>query len=555
MNLIRDNYNEKKQNNSIITMIIVIMVILAVVAGLLVALVSSLNSKRFKFYVDKTPKNVSEQVFTEIDGVRYVNVKTISDLVGYEYNNGEYNNPYQEDKSKCYVKSDNEIASFIAGSNRMYKVVLDNQNIDSNTTDSTGNSTTKTSQSTQISQSTTTTKNNTASSTSQATTSLANKTDANNVEYYELSNEVKMINGEIYASEQAIRIGFNIYFKYDKEVNTVNISTIPFLVQSYSKFEGAVLDDKCEFSNKKLLLYDMILVKNTKDEYGVKKISSGEAILGTKYAAIKFIESSMNFIVTTQNGKQGISSMSQTKIAPQYDELKQLDKDLDLYLVRNENKYGVINGEDQVVVYIEYDQIGINAADFVNNNIENKYVLFDKYIPAKRDGKWGLLSIGGKISLPIEYDSLGCIAGPSITKSENNLLLIPDLQGIVVSKGGLYGLMTPNGSKLVPASLTEIYKVTNSGVNTYYMTYNEQKIDVIEWVKAKTNETTKKTENTVTDTTTNQVPTATTTPVTQTPGTTIADTNSNNGSNPVYNTNPDSQTSSSDINIDAIINE
>lgn len=490
MNLIRDNYNEKKQNNSIITIIIVIMVILAIVAGLLIIIVSSLKSKRFKFYVDNTSQAVSEQVFTEVDGVRYVNVKTIANLVGYEYNNGEYNNPYQEDKTKCYVKSDNEIASFISGSNRMYKVVLETAATNTTGTDKTTNS-----------QTTTTTGTTQTTGTPITTTS---KTNINNTEYYELSNEVKIINGEIFASEQAISIGFNIYFNYDKQKNTVSIFTLPYLVKLYANQESVVLDDKCEFSNQKLLLYDMVLIKNSTGEYGVNKISTGEAVLGTKYAAIKFIESSMNFIVTTDDGKQGISSMSETKIAPQYDELKQLDKDLDLYLVKNDNKYGVISGEDEIIVYIEYDQIGLNTSQFVNNDIENQYIIYDKYIPAQRDGKWGLLNINGKVSLPLEYDSLGCTKGTSITKTENNLLIVPDVQGIVVCKNGLYGLMTPNGSKLVPTSLTEMYKVTNSGVNTYYMTYNEQKINVIDWVKAKANTTTTSSISTTTEPTTSQ---------------------------------------------------
>lgn len=495
MNLIRDSYNEKKQNNSIITVIIVIMVILAIVAGLLLVIVNSLKGKKFKFYVDNTSQSVSEQIFTEVDGVRYINVKTIANIVGYEYNNGEYNNPYQEDKTKCYVKSDNEIASFISGSNRMYKVVLEQATTSTSKTDSDSTTTKSTTN-------TTTTTGTTGTTTT--TTGTSTKTNINNTEYYELSNEVKVINGEIFASEQAISIGFNVYFNYDKQKNATTIFTLPYLVNLYSKEESVVLDDKCEFSNQKLLLYDMVLIKNSTGEYGVNKISTGEAVLGTKYAAIKFIESSMNFIVTTDDGKQGISSMTETKIAPQYDELKQLDKDLDLYLVKNDNKYGVINGEDEIVVYIEYDQIGMNTSQFVNNDIENQYIIYDKYIPAQRDGKWGLLNINGKIALPLEYDSLGCTKGKSITKTENNLLLVPDVQGIVVCKNGLYGLMTPNGSKLVPISLTEMYKVTNSGVNTYYMTYNEQKINVVEWVTAKSTATTTNTTSTTEETTTSQ---------------------------------------------------
>ena len=233
----------------------------------------------------------------------------------------------------------------------------------------------------------------------------------------------------------------------------------------------------------------MVLVKNSSGEYGVNKLSTGESILGTKYAKIKFIESSMNFIVTTEDGKQGISSTTETKITPQYDELNQLDKNLDLYIVKNDNKYGVINGNDEIVIHMEYDKIGIDTMEFINNNIENQYILYEKYLPVQRDGKWGLMNLNGQIALPVEYDSIGCKKGPSVTKTENNLLLIPEVQGIVVCKNEFYGLMTPQGTKLVPVSLTEMYKVTNAGKNTYYMTYNEQKINVLDWIEAKSNQT------------------------------------------------------------------
>ena len=51
---------------------------------------------------------------------------------------------------------------------------------------------------------------------------------------------------------------------------------------------------------------------------------------------------------------------STTKISPEYDDIKQIDKDSGLYLVKNNNKYGVINSKQSIVVYLEYDQIGIN---------------------------------------------------------------------------------------------------------------------------------------------------------------------------------------------------
>lgn len=457
MNIIQDNYREKKQSNKTIIAIVVVMLILLVVAVLLLVLVRNLKSKTFKFYVDGVQNtSISENIFYDVDGTKYVNVKTISSLMGYEYNNGEYNNPYEEDKTKCYVKSQNEIASFISGTNKMYKVILKEN--DNQVTVKTGQ------------------ENNSEGNTTQQITSQ-------DIEYFEVGNEIKLIEGEIYAPIEAIEIGFNVALQYNSENNQTTIFTLPYLVKYYSKnISNSVLDATCDFSNKKLLLYDMVLVKNSDGEYGINKLD-GEAVIGTKYAKIKFIESTQNFIITTQSGKQGIASTTETIISPQYDELKQLGTDLDLYLVKDKGNYGVIDKTGNTVIYLEYDQIGMDMSPYVNNGIDSQYIIYDKYIPVKKDGKWGLINTSGKVTLSVEYDSLGCTKGDSIVKSENNLLLVPELNGIVVCKENTYGLRTPEGGKTVPLALNEMYKTIQDGKTTYWMTFEDKTYNMLEWVQ------------------------------------------------------------------------
>lgn len=56
------------------------------------------------------------------------------------------------------------------------------------------------------------------------------------------------------------------------------------------------------------------------------------------------MENSQDFIVKTDDGKMGIlASNGTTKIQPDYDEIKQIDKQQSLYLVKRNNKYGVIS--------------------------------------------------------------------------------------------------------------------------------------------------------------------------------------------------------------------
>ena len=54
---------------------------------------------------------------------------------------------------------------------------------------------------------------------------------------------------------------------------------------------------------------------------------SNEEIIGKKYTKIEFVESTKEFIVTTEENKVGIiTADGRTKVNPQYDALKQIDK-------------------------------------------------------------------------------------------------------------------------------------------------------------------------------------------------------------------------------------
>ena len=176
---------------------------------------------------------------------------------------------------------------------------------------------------------------------------------------------------------------------------------------------------------------------------------------------------------------------STTKINPEYDEIKQIDKDSGLYLATNNKKQGVINANGSIVLYLEYDQIGIDGTKFNSNNIKNQYLLYDNCIPVKRNNKWGIFDKTGKQILEVKYDDLGCTAGSGTQgdKTANNILLIPDYEGIVVKQGELYGIMDSTGKELVPVALQSVYSITNAGQDTYYMIYDNRVMNVITYIE------------------------------------------------------------------------
>ncbi len=412
---------------------IVLVLLLFVCIGL-IAFMYYWESTQLKITIDgKTSSNL-ENILLIQNGQVYVPIRAFAEFVGYESYSGDYKQ-YAEDNTKCYVQCTNEIASFTMNSDKIYKLL----------------------------------------------------TKGNDYEYFTINEPVKMINGVLYTTKEGAERAFNLIFNYSQEQNRITIYTLPYLVTQYAaQFEdSAIAGDGTNFSNQKALLDDRLIVKNTDNYYGVSDLSGNE-VLGTKYTSIQYVESTREFIVTTAEGKMGIMSYdATTKISPDYDQIKQIDKDAGLYLVINSNKQGVINDSGSIIVYLEYDQIGVDASRFNSNNIKNQYLLYDNCIPVKKGNLWGIFDKTGRQILPIEYEDLGCSAGAgtSTTQTTNNILLIPDYKGIVVKKDNLYGIKDFTGKELIPIALKTVYSTTSAGEETYYMIYNDQVMNVITYIK------------------------------------------------------------------------
>ena len=415
---------------------IALIILLLVVIGL-IALIYYIQSVQLKVYVDGKSNTKLKDVFIFEQDKLYIPIRAFAKYVDYESGNGEYKQ-YAEDITKCYVESKDEIASFSLGSNKIYKIILD------------GN---------------------------------------NDYEYYEIDEPIKMFNNQLYTTIEGAKIAFNISMSYNQQKNQVNIYTLPYLVSYYTnEFQNAGIADKdANFSNQKALLYNMLIIKNENGNYGVLTLN-GQEVLGTKYANIKFVESSKEFIVTTMENKMGIMSYdSEIKIAPEYDEIKQIDKDSGLYLVTKNKKQGVVNSNGSIVLYLEYDQIGINSNQYMSNTIKNQYLLYDKCIPAKKNGTWEIFDKTGKniAGTGTTYEELGCSVGAKNNGVEgsNSVLLVPQYEGIVVGRSGVYGLIDSDGKTLLPIALQSIYSITSEGEETYYMLYDNQLRNVIDYIK------------------------------------------------------------------------
>jgi len=406
---------KKLIKNTIVVLVLMIVLIL----GLMLYL-NMMETKRLKLYIDGVATKFSSGLLLQNETTKEVqiSIEGMAKLLKYDFYYGEYlgNN---EDHNKCYVDNSKEVAAFYSDSSKIYK-------------------------------------------TSVVTTEL-------DWGYFNLKDNVKMINGKLYTSLEGAGIGFNARFVYNSSDNSVNIQTLDYLVSRYSTsvISAGYTGISPEYNNQKTMLYGMIVAEKNK-KFGVIR-TDGSIIIGTKYDNISYIEDIKEFVVTNLNKVGIISETGETKINLEYDSIKLLDKDLGLWLVSSGGTYGVLDRQGQTVIYNEFKEIGLDKSLFPQDIIKSGLILFDNAIPVKRDEKWGMYNKNGRQILATAYDSIGCVVVTASKDNKSNLLLIPEINGIIVGRAGKYGIIDYTGKLILSCEYERIYFEMKNGRRDYYL--------------------------------------------------------------------------------------
>lgn len=271
----------------------------------------------------------------------------------------------------------------------------------------------------------------------------------------------------------------------------INIYTMDYLNKMYAsklKIDGETVKLSEEYSDQKAIFEGLIIViKN--NIYGVVDVESGNPILEFKYEDIKYLPATSDFLVKSNNKYGVIGKDTSIKVRTVYDEIKIMDNQNELYLVKQNNLYGVIDTKGKTIISPEYKQIGIDISKFTQNGIENQYVLLNKIIPVKNNQDlWGIFDIKGQLVKDFIFTGIGC-SSSNLSKIANSYpaVVIPSYQVIIVEKDKHYNIITTSGEELIPTYVLEtIYLKTNTetGENTFYMAYNnnEKVMSVEEWL-------------------------------------------------------------------------
>ena len=142
------------------------------------------------------------------------------------------------------------------------------------------------------------------------------------------------------------------------------------------------------------------------------------------------------------------------------------------YEYRGSVTSGVLSGKDRMI------SVSVSST---NNDWVMRVLQIDASInPGNSGGP--LFDINGNKILDTQYEALGCTNSTVKEKVTNNVLIIPSYEAIVICKDKLYGLVDSTGKELIPCALTSVYTTITSGIEDYYMIYNGETKDVIEYL-------------------------------------------------------------------------
>lgn len=301
MENITDPKPKKVSGAKIAFIIVIILIILLIIAAVGIWFYSrNILSSQFKFYLDGTRQNnYTSSMFMFQNNKIYVSIRDIAPLLGYNVYNGGYGE-FTEDRTKCYVNNSKEIVSFEANLNKIYKYNA----ISSNDTES---------------------------------------------QTFTIDEPVLASGSNLYITSDGLKRAFNVMFNYTAESNELSVFSLNYLANYYSgqvtnaaiTSTTSSLSESVVYNNQKALLYNMIVIKDdTTEQYGVADLTDpSNVIIGARYTSIEFMEGSNDFIVKTSNNKMGIiGSDGITKVRLEYDDIKELDKNLGLYLVTSNNR-------------------------------------------------------------------------------------------------------------------------------------------------------------------------------------------------------------------------
>ena len=479
MNLEESNriYHENKQKNTkkkgIIASIVLCFIIM-VVCLIIIFMLQKIEENRFKTLLDGKEVSINEDTIKKVfiisdeAGNKYINLKMLAQLTGYNYTKGDYIE-VNEDINSCYLENNYEIVSFKAEESLFIKYAKNNET-STNDTEASKNSNQNIEKKDEI--------------------KYTVKSKDGEKEIFKINLPIILKEEEIYIPMESVNLACNTTISLTEK--GLNINTLDYMVrlgQSYAaqKRYSVISSD---YENVKTIPNNMLVVGDG-SKYGVISLETGKELLGLKYDRVKYLQNENKFYIYVDNKVGLIDADGTMIISPKdYDSIETFDVDKNLYLVQEDGKYGLLNLEGNPVLHSDYDQIGISdIEEFDIESTTNENLWFDKIIPIKQGSVWGLYNIERKeIVLPMNYSGFVYQIKSTDTLGEDNVLLIPKetgVEGVVLILNGQYGIFDiKKQEEIIPCVCNRIYSITTNGITKYYMEFNGYQLEMREYFES-----------------------------------------------------------------------
>ncbi len=361
MDLLNENQYKKTKTSSgkkvVVLLIIISIIFIIVILGLMMYISANKEIKEKLFINDEQREIANDIIINDTLGNQYIALKDFAELLGYEYENGEYRND-DVDTAKCYVKNNNLITGFELDTNKIYKFE-EGTNLD--------------------------------------------------FQYYTLNLNIILHNNKFYIALADLTRALNCSY-FINENKEIRINSMENLANTYQEklIESGytVAEDQ---NNRKSFAYGRIIANKN----GIWSILNSELEdIGLRYSSIYFDEQNDSYIVSNTSGKYGIITTSGgVKESLKYDGLEILNYENMLYKVKNNNKYGIMRSDEKgltKLTEIVYDDIGY-PEDSANKTLYTLIIPeldknMKKTIVVKQNEKYGLVYLSsGEIFLPCDH--------------------------------------------------------------------------------------------------------------------------------------------------------
>ena len=226
-------------------------------------------------------------------------------------------------------------------------------------------------------------------------------------EYYKLRNDIIQQNGILYIALVDLNVACNVIYTFDEATYRITLSNKEYLAKFYaSDFSDSGFTIDSNSNNKKSMAYNMVVVSKN-EKMGVVDWNI-RPIISNKYTSMEFNEFAQNFIVSDDNKYGVISKNGNVIIELKYDDIDIINYSPLLYKVKLNNKFGIVNQSGDLITNIEYDRIGFKTN---SKNMESALIIKNiggqDGIVVCKSGKYGIVNLKtGRMIMDCNVDKI-----------------------------------------------------------------------------------------------------------------------------------------------------